>query len=405
MGTARRKNMVWRIIISAVGLILIIMALGNLLLFIWGSQAQASISPRRYGGERLGAVNDFRYTWYVDYTFTADNGRIYEGHLTKLGSATTVSVDNKVRYFSFAPFINTLEDTARPNLGQLAMLVVGVFCLVVMNSKQKKHQKQRKISGSGTPDLWSIVDYDDSIEELYQMEGNMGKFCVKCGSAVSEGARFCPICGNAVQAVQGDTRQPVSGFQQARQQSLVGWTNRHLEPAVLARAAKNKKGAWIFTVVLTIAFPVGFFIAGNVMEDLPLNEAVIIGVGLGVLMLVIGLVRISRMKSGTWEGTVTDKRHKQKIERDQDDSYTRYRTVYTLVLTEDNGKKHTLNYTDNRAVYDYFNIGDRVRCHMAFGTYEKYDKSKDSMLFCNICGKINDITSDTCHSCRLPLFK
>ena len=56
-GHGTSENMVWRIIISAVGLILIIMALGNLLLFIWGSQAQASISPRRYGGE-LGAVND-----------------------------------------------------------------------------------------------------------------------------------------------------------------------------------------------------------------------------------------------------------------------------------------------------------------------------------------------------------
>ena len=230
----------------------------------------------------------------------------------------------------------------------------------------------------------------------------MGKFCSKCGAAISESTRFCSACGNAVQS---DVRQQVSDFRQDRQQSLVGWTNRHLEPAVLARAAKNKKAAWIFTVFLTIAFPVGFFIAGNVTDDLPLDEAVIIGIGLGLLMLLIGLVRISRMKSGTWDGTVTDKKHRQKVEHDQDDSHTRYRTVYTLVLTEDSGKKHKLNYTDNRALYDYLNIGDRVRCHMAFSTYEKYDKSRDSMLFCNICGTINDITIDTCKSCRLPLFK
>jgi hypothetical protein len=402
MNAAHRKTIFWRIIISAVGLALMIMALSNLLLFIVGLHATACISTRRYGGERQGAVNENRYTWYVDYTFTADSGLTYEGHLTKLGSATNVSVENKVRYFSFAPFINTLEDTARPNLGQLVMFAAGAFCLVVMNSRQGKSNKQRKTANTGNLNFQPITDYDDSIEEQYHAEGNMGKFCSKCGAAISESTRFCSACGNAVQS---DVRQQVSDFRQDRQQSLVGWTNRHLEPAVLARAAKNKKAAWIFTVVLTIAFPAGFFIAGNVTDDLPLNEAVIIGIGLGLLMLLIGLVRISRMKSGTWDGTVTDKKHKQIVERNQDDSHARYRTVYTLVLTEDNGKKHKLNYTDNRALYDYLNIGDRVRCHMAFSTYEKYDKSRDSMLFCNICGTINDITSDTCKSCRLPLFK
>ena len=402
MSAAHRKSIFWRVIISAVGLALMIMALSNLLLFFVGSQATASISTRRYGGERQGAVNENRYTWYVDYTFTADSGLTYEGHLTKLGSATNVSVENKVRYFSFAPFINTLEDTARPNLGQLVMFAAGAFCLVVMNSKRGKSNKQSKTANTGNLNFQPITDYDDSIEERYHTEGNMGKFCSKCGAAISENTRFCSACGNAVQS---DTRQQASDFRQDRPQSLVGWTNRHLEPAVLARAAKNKKAAWIFTVFLTIAFPVGFFIAGNFTDDLPLSEAVIIGVGLGLLMLLIGLVRISRMKSGTWDGTVTDKKHKQKVEHDQDDSSTRYRTVYTLVLTEDNGKKHKLNYTDNRALYDYFNIGDRVRCHMAFSTYEKYDKSRDTMLFCNICATINDITSDTCKSCHLPLFK
>jgi len=401
-GTSNWKNRFWRIVISAIGLVLILMAITNLLLFIFGMQASASISTRRYGGERQGAVNDYRYTWYVDYSFTASNGIVYDGHLSKLGSATSVSVDKNVRYFSFAPFINTLEDTAKPSLGQLILFAAGAFCLVAMNSNQRKFRQQKSTSDKGNPKLQPITDYDDSIEEFYHREGIMSHFCTKCGSAISENARFCPACGNAVQA---DLPQQASGFQQVRQQSLVGWTNRHLDPAVVARAAKNKKAAWIFTIILTIAFPVGFFIAGNATDDLPLNEAVIIGVGLGLLMLLIGLVRISRMKSGTWDGTVTDKRHKQKVEHDQDDSSTRYRTIYTLVITEDSGKKHKLNYTDNHAVYDYFNLGDRIRCHMAFSTYEKYDKSRDTMLFCNICGTLNDITSDTCKSCRLPLFK
>ena len=65
---SKRSALFWRIVISAIGIILILMAIGNLLLFIFGDTAQAVVSTRRYGGERQGAVNDKRYTWYVDYT-------------------------------------------------------------------------------------------------------------------------------------------------------------------------------------------------------------------------------------------------------------------------------------------------------------------------------------------------
>ena len=36
-------------------------------------------------------------------------------------------------------------------------------------------------------------------------------------------------------------------------------------------------------------FPIGFILAGLLIDEMPLNEAIIIGVGLGVLMLVINL--------------------------------------------------------------------------------------------------------------------
>ena len=128
---------------------------------------------------------------------------------------------------------------------------------------------------------------------------------------------------------------------------------------------------------------------------MPLNEAVIIGSGLGIMMLIIGIVRISRMRSGYWEGTVIDKNKKQKMDNSQDDNITRYKMVYTINIAEDNGKKHKLTYVDNAAMYNYFNVGDRIRCHLSFGTYEKYDKSRDSGIFCNICGSFNDLAKDS----------
>lgn len=227
-------------------------------------------------------------------------------------------------------------------------------------------------------------------------------FCTKCGSALSDAVRFCPSCGSSQIA---NAPPPYTAVNQYSEKKNVGWTSRHLDPAVIQRAEKNKKNAWAFTIFLTVAFPVGFSLAGLLMDDLPLNEAVIIGVGLGLLMLIIGIFRISRMKSGIWEGTVIDKKQKRKMDHSQDDNVVSHKTIYTIVVAEDNGKQHKLNYTDNTALYNYFNIGERIRCHLSFGTYEKYDKSRDNTIFCNVCGAINDISQDQCKSCRLPLFK
>lgn len=391
---SKRSSLFWRIAISAIGMILILMAIGNLLLFFLGDTAEAAVSTRRYGGERQGAVSDKRYTWSVDYTFRANNDKIYAGHLTKLGSATSVSVSRTIYYLPFAPFFNTPEDTAEPNLGQLAMIAAGAFCLVAMNRKAKNIK--------GRPNRQTLTDYDDSIENNVYMEDTMNKFCKNCGSALSADARFCPACGATLET---NPPQPPVWSNQYRPQQNIGWTSRHLDPAVIQRAKKHKKSAWIFTIFLTVAFPVGFALAGNLMDDMPLNEALIIGIGLGLLMLLIGIIRISRMKAGIWEGTVTDKRQKRKMDHSQSDDVVRHKTVYTIIVTEDSGKQHKLNYTDNTALYNYFSIGDRIRCHMSFGTYEKFDKSRDRDIFCNVCGTINDLSQDLCKSCRLPLFK
>jgi len=214
---------------------------------------------------------------------------------------------------------------------------------------------------------------------------------------------FLPKPSGAAQEI--NTTQPNVGTNQAYRQQYIGWTSHHLDPVVIQRAEKNKKNAWAFTIFLTAAFPLGFGLAGILMEDMPLEEALLIGIGLGLLMLLIGIIRISRMKAGIWEGTVTDKRQKQKMDHSQSDDVVRHKTIYTIYVTENSGKKHKLKYTDNAAMYNYFNIGDKIRCHLSFGTYEKFDKSRDREIFCNICGTLNDISQDVCKSCRLPLFK
>ena len=147
----RRSDFFWRIVISLVGIALILMAVGNLMLFFFGEPVTGSFSVRRYGGERQGVGNDQRYTWYVDYTFTTKDGKTYDGHLTKLGSALSVKHSSTIRYFPPAPFLNTTEDTAEPNLGQLAMVAAGGFLLYAMNrpAARLRRRKRARKAGSG----------------------------------------------------------------------------------------------------------------------------------------------------------------------------------------------------------------------------------------------------------------
>lgn len=406
MAAKKQESLFWRILISAVGVALIFMSVSNLLLFFLGETATAAVETRRYGGERFNAPNDKRYSWYVDYTFRAEDGVLYEGHLSKLGSATSVKVDNTIYYFPFAPFINTTAETAAPNFGQLVLFGAGVLLITAMNQRRRPRRTK-----AVAPRARTLTDYDDSVESTFYEEVEMSNFCTNCGAPLEADARFCTACGTPVAPPIPPQAPPQQQAYQAAQQQfgrgyapLVGWTQRHMDPQIVARAEKNKKAAWAFTIFLAIAFPVGFTIAGFAVDDMPIEEAVIIGFGLGIMMLIIGLVRIASMKKGIWEGTVVDKYKKNKIEHTSDDS-THYRMHYTIVVKEEGGKSHKLNYVDNAAIYDYFNVGDRIRCHQAFGTYEKYDKSRDSYIFCNVCGKLNDITNDTCVSCHMPLFK
>lgn len=97
-----RADLFWRIAISVLGALLILLALQDFSLFFFGKTAVADVNTRRVGGERDGLGNDKRYSWSVDYTFPAD-GRTFEGHTTRLGSATSVAVSRTVYYLSVCP--------------------------------------------------------------------------------------------------------------------------------------------------------------------------------------------------------------------------------------------------------------------------------------------------------------
>ena len=98
-------------------------------------------------------------------------------------------------------------------------------------------------------------------------------------------------------------------------------------------------------------------------------------------------------------------RRKYRRTSDGSDPYTNY-TEYTTVVHSDRGnKKQIVERDSERDMFDYLSAGDRVRYHPTFGTYEKYDKSKDRIIYCNICRMMNPIKNDRCKRCNNLLFK
>ena len=152
-------------------------------------------------------------------------------------------------------------------------------------------------------------------------------------------------------------------------------------------------------------FLVGFTIAGFAVEEMEPIEGILIGAALALMTLIIFLVRMAKMKKPFWEGTVTDKKAKRKTDTDDEGNTSRDYVQYTVIITGVDGGKRKLSANDNRVWYDYLQIGERVRFHPNLSTYEKFDKSRDGYLMCNVCGKRCEISEDVCHFCKSPLFK
>ena len=147
-------------------------------------------------------------------------------------------------------------------------------------------------------------------------------------------------------------------------------------------------------------------IVSNFAIDNP--EALLIGLGIGGMFLLIALFQtIGRSRSKTWDGVVVDKKieKKRRQKGSGNDRYWVNYTLYTVVIKTDRGQFHEVRVEDDDTVYNYYQIGDRVRHHKGLNSLEKYDKSGDSIIFCNACASLNDIADDSCFRCHCPLLK
>ena len=155
----KHAKLFWRIIITAVGAALILIAVSKLALYFFGTAAPATVSTRRVGGANDGLPPNRRYEWSVHYTFRDKNGLEHSGYTTIRGGDIPPKTDRRVYYFPAAPFVSALASEAKP--GQAVIAALGVLLIFVMNGKKKRRPAPAVRTAQ------ELTDYDDSVEEQF----------------------------------------------------------------------------------------------------------------------------------------------------------------------------------------------------------------------------------------------
>jgi hypothetical protein len=397
------------IMICAVLLFAIYTSISTLILAIWGESVIGTVDSYSTRIESSRAEANRSRTVFKGYWFLVD-GKEYRGYVAYASDeawpdlAEGETRSEYIRYLEIFPYINkpaALSDFKR--MGEASILYhifapFGFFFLLrlVIRGNRGAKKKQKKATRKTTTAI-----APNAPPPIGPGRSEINMFCYNCGNKLPEGALFCANCGTQVGQDQANSVAQPRGDQQPR--NLVGFSELYNHPEILEAARSNRKSSILFMWILVIVPLIGFPIAGLLMDDFPFGESLVIGTGIALVMLIINLLALRRAKKPMWEGVVTNKFTKEKYEH-KDDSSSTY-TEYTVAITTDTGKKKTIVARRNREMYDYLSVGDRVRYHPQFGTYEKYDKSKDRIIYCNVCSMMNQIQNDRCKRCNNLLFK
>ena len=159
------------------------------------------------------------------------------------------------------------------------------------------------------------------------------------------------------------------------------------------------------TAAAFIVLPfIGFPLYASLSHKMTLSQ----GLGAGffvslIIALALLIAGIRKKLTKAVEGTVADKRIVMSLRRSsRSGSFTRRRWLVWLDC-EDGKRRKKEAHAD---VYEYLNIGDRVRFLPQFPQpFEKYDKSRDGVVPCMFCCRMNPIENDDCAFCHNPLLK
>lgn len=214
-------------------------------------------------------------------------------------------------------------------------------------------------------------------------------YCKKCGRELLDTANFCVGCGSMVV-----------------NSKLIGFSNKINDPSFDKYKKDSKSWSYIFSFILAIIAIIAFPIYGKVSGDIDWPYSLYYGFGIGGMFIIIAFFQsFKRNHDKAWDGIVIDKQiyKKRNLNRSSDTSRIYYE--YVLTVKRDTGKKYKHKWRNQSGLYNYYDIGDKVRHHKGFMYYEKYDKSKDKQIMCIACMAFNNIKDDYCIRCKRPLLK
>lgn len=193
---------------------------------------------------------------------------------------------------------------------------------------------------------------------------------------------------------------------------MTGFSDRINDPCFAKYLKNSNRWAAIFAVGLAVIAVSGFTIAGALgLDNMENPQALFQGLGVGGMFLLIAMFTIiGRKRNRSWDGAVVDKkitkkRKKRSSNDSSDDYYYADYLEYLVLIRADDGKTHRIVNENDDTQYNYYRVGDRVRHHGGLNSYEKYDKSGDSIIFCNACATLCDINDEYCFRCKCPLLK
>jgi hypothetical protein len=168
------------------------------------------------------------------------------------------------------------------------------------------------------------------------------------------------------------------------------------DPAFNNYLKNTKNYRYQFAFALALVAVISFYFYGEFSSEMNNPEALYIGLVIGGIFILIGLFAFFSLKEDqNWEGEVVEK----KIITNKND------TEFIVFFKDWRGRRHKLVSENDTTLYDYYKLGERVKYHGKLKTYEKYDKSKDEIIFCNACCFLNEISEHYCINCGCPLLK
>ena len=168
----------------------------------------------------------------------------------------------------------------------------------------------------------------------------------------------------------------------------------------------SKNWKFQFSLIIAVLAIAGFWIYGRFSDEMDNPEALQIGLVIGLMFIVIGYFSgLSNSKATDWDGEVVDKKIKKTFKDIGYQGPKAERYIFTVIIKSETGKTHEISAENDETVYNYYKIGDKVRYHSRLKSFEKFDKSGDTIIFCNACAFMHDIEEDVCRNCGCPLLK